>query len=244
MSQVTRTTTTTTTLSVTCGLWSITNHCDGYASSHLCGPDNMGSVCGSATTDEYKRHSEGFCWSHHYAIVATASILVFCYNVCILLLGSHMTAVFTSWGSTNEVCNTPTLWSLPLAGMCTSWWWSVAHTRSALSGCITHCFEWGNFLLLIQLYPSHSILLVGHTASGAQERVILSLSFPYMGMGLLLQVVHHMMTWSTQNLVGVNLLNLVWWLGIRLMNLLTSGWQGISLLSHTFTLVVQVRCPC
>ena len=50
----------------------------------------------------------------------------------------------------------------------------------------------GNFMLLIQLSPSHSIHMVGHTALGASKRVILSLCLPYMvEMVLLLQVLFH-----------------------------------------------------
>ena len=44
--------------------------------------------------------------------------------------------------STVGVCNAATPWSIPLAGTCTSWWWSVAHVRSAVSGCSIHCSEY------------------------------------------------------------------------------------------------------
>ena len=46
-------------------------------------------------------------------------------------------------GSTVRVCNATTLWSIPLADKCTTWWWSVVQASSALSGCSLHCFEWG-----------------------------------------------------------------------------------------------------
>ena len=39
-------------------------------------------------------------------------------------------------------CNTTTLWSLYLAGICaTWWWWSVACTRGALNGGSSHFYE-------------------------------------------------------------------------------------------------------
>ena len=48
-----------------------------------------------------------------------------CYGVCLLLSGSHVAAMFIYRGSTIGFCTTTTLWSLPLAGICASWWWSV-----------------------------------------------------------------------------------------------------------------------
>ena len=64
------------------------------------------------------------------------------YDVCLLLLGSHVAAMFTSGGSTIWFCTATTLWSIPLGGICSSLWFSITHTRSALSGCYFHCFEW------------------------------------------------------------------------------------------------------
>ena len=77
-----------------------------------------------------------------------------CYGVCFLLSGSHLAAMFTSWGSTIGVCDTATVWSILLAGIYASSWWSLAHVRSVPSGCFCHCFELGGFMLLIQLFPS------------------------------------------------------------------------------------------
>ena len=39
---------------------------------------------------------------------------------------------------------------------------------------------WGSFMLLIQLFPSHSICMVGHTHLGVWQRVTQSLYLPYM----------------------------------------------------------------
>ena len=42
-------------------------------------------------------------------------------GVCFLLLGAKLDAVFTYGGSTIRVCTLATLWSLPMAGICTTW---------------------------------------------------------------------------------------------------------------------------
>ena len=83
----------------------------------------------------------------------------------------------------------------------------------------------GSLLLLISLFPSHSSNMVGHTALGAWQRVTWSLCLPYMvGRSLLFQVVLHLVTWLTPNLWwGFNLLILVWWSGVRLINILIPG---------------------
>ena len=44
-------------------------------------------------------------------------------------------------GSSGGFCNTAALPSIPLTGICASWWWAVTHFRSALSGCLSLCFE-------------------------------------------------------------------------------------------------------
>ena len=56
-------------------------------------------------------------------------------GVCFLLLGAKLDAVFIYGGSTVRVCTLGTLWSLPMAGICATWWWSLVHTWFALSGC-------------------------------------------------------------------------------------------------------------
>ena len=48
-------------------------------------------------------------------------------DVCFLLLDAELDAVFTYGGSTIWVCTFATLWSLPMAGICATWWWSLVH---------------------------------------------------------------------------------------------------------------------
>ena len=49
-------------------------------------------------------------------------------GVCFLFLGAELDAIFTYGGSTIRVCTFATLWSLPMAGICATWWWSLVHT--------------------------------------------------------------------------------------------------------------------
>ena len=79
------------------------------------------------------------------------------------------------------------------------------------------CIEWilfsllqleGNSMLLIQLSPSHSIYMLGHTALGDHQWATWCLCLPYMAeRGICFQVVFYPMTQSTVNLWWV--LNLV-----------------------------------
>ena len=94
----------------------------------------------------------------------------------------------------------------------------------------------GAFCYSIQLFPNHPIYLVGHTALGAQWRVTWSLHLPYMtGRSLLFQVWCHQMMLLILNLWwALNLVILVWWLGIRLMCLLAPGLQVRCHLNPTF----------
>ena len=55
-------------------------------------------------------------------------------GVCFLLLGAELDAIFTYEGSAIRVCTFVTLWSLPMAGICATWWWSMVHTWFASSG--------------------------------------------------------------------------------------------------------------
>ena len=102
----------------------------------------------------------------------------------------------------------------------------------------------GNIILLSLLFPSHPIYMVGHTALGAWQRVTQSLCLLYMmGRGHLFQVWFHLMTQSTLSLWwALNLVILMWWLGIRLMSLLAPGLQSGLWLISTFILGSLVRC--
>ena len=83
-----------------------------------------------------------------------------------------------------------------------------------------------------QLSFSHSINIVGHIDMGTHQKVTQSLCFLHMaGMELLFQVWFHPVTHLTPNLwLVLNLVIMVWWLGIRLVNLLTPGHWSIVLL--------------
>ena len=48
--------------------------------------------------------------------------------VSVLLSGARLDAVFPYGGSTVRVCTIATLWSLPMSGICATWWWSLVHT--------------------------------------------------------------------------------------------------------------------
>ena len=92
-----------------------------------------------------------------------------CYNVCFLPSDSNVTAVLTYGALTARVCNATILWSISMVSIYASLWWSLAHTRSVLSGCSFHYFKWGELMPLIQLSPSHSFYMAGHTALGVWQ---------------------------------------------------------------------------
>ena len=91
--------------------------------------------------------------------------------------------------------------------------------------------------------PSLSSNKVEHTALGAWQSDLIPLPFLHGGVGLFSQVVlHPRHSWFWIWWV-LNLVILVWWLGIRLMTLLAPGSCSISLLNHTFFLVSWESCP-
>ena len=75
-------------------------------------------------------------WAHHQF-----PYIDVCYSVHSLLSGSNVTIMFTNVGWTTWVCTPTRLQGIPMVGICASWCWSLAHTRSALRGCSFHCFE-------------------------------------------------------------------------------------------------------
>ena len=156
-----------------------------------------------------------------------------CYSVCFLFSSSHVAAMVTNGGSNIGVCNIRTLCSIPLAGIYASWWWSMAHTRSAQSGCSPSTFwvggaSWYSF----SCSPVIPSILPGiqHWQLG-RESVTQSLCLPKMvGRGLPFPSTKwHSWLWIPRVL---KLVILVWWLSIRLMNLLATGWQSTLLLNH------------
>ena len=62
--------------------------------------------------------------SHHFVSYMFGAY----YGVCFLPLGAELNTIFTYGGSTVRVCTFATLWSLPMAGICATWWWSLVHT--------------------------------------------------------------------------------------------------------------------
>ena len=106
----------------------------------------------------------GFFFRVEPPIICILYMFGVCSGVCFLLLGAELDAVFTYGGSTIMVCTLATLWSLPMAGICATWWWSMVHTWFALSGCSLWYLGVGwRILLLILLCPNQ---LVGYMALG------------------------------------------------------------------------------
>ena len=68
-------------------------------------------------------------------------VFAVCSGVCFLLSGVMLDAIFTYGGSTIGVYTIATLLSLPMADICATWQWPLAHTRYTQSGCSLHCFE-------------------------------------------------------------------------------------------------------
>ena len=86
------------------------------ASSGLC------QLCYGFSTGRFLCQS----WaSHHFVHVGV------CSGVCFLLLDAKLDAIFTYGGSTIRVCTFATLWSLPMASICATWWWSLVHAWHA-----------------------------------------------------------------------------------------------------------------
>ena len=112
-------------------------------------------------------------------------------------------------------------------------------------GFICHCFKWGK-LPIIYLAVPQPIQQYGRPSRfGAQQSHQIHLPSLHGGRDLLLQVVFHLMRQTTLNLWWMlNLVILVWRLGIRFINVLTPGQQSALLLNHTFILVSHIRWLC
>ena len=63
----------------------------------------------------------GFFFRVEHPIICILYMFGVCSGVCFLLLGAELDAIFTYGGSTIRVCILPTLWSLPMAGICATW---------------------------------------------------------------------------------------------------------------------------
>ena len=167
--------------------------------------------CASATTVDPEIHNEGFCFPQLYAVAATTSVpdaflgiwqlclgsslgefsfselnlplipyvvCCACYGVCFLLPCSSLATVLTNcWGLQ---CHMPIEYAhcrhMHLLMMV-----SGPHQECAKFLLLPLLWVGGSLMLLIQLFPSHSICMVGHTALGAAwQRVTWSLHLPYM----------------------------------------------------------------
>ena len=131
-----------------CLLWSIPHHHSGYTFSHLCGPDNNGSTrYGFVTKVDSRLHLKVFCCPHVCAASTSITVpgafsgytsyagplqvsfpfsassvicLVFVMVFTFCFLVPMCCAMVTFGGSVFGICDTTTLQSLPLAGICAS----------------------------------------------------------------------------------------------------------------------------
>ena len=140
------------------------------------------------------------------------------------------------WGlSTIGVCTATTLWSIPMAGICTSLCSFMAHIRS--------CSEWLLHPLFWAVrYPPAIQFNWWDIHLWGLSRVTWSLCHPYIARkGLLFQVFP--MTQLTPNLWwALNLVFPVWWYDIKLINLLVPVQWSILLFISTFILGMWARC--
>ena len=123
--------------------------------------------------------ADGFSLSELSLLLIHVSYVDVFYHLYLLLLGSLVAAMFTNGDSTNGVCNSTTLQCIPLPGKCASWWWSMAHTRSTLSGCSPTVWV-GELCATHSAVPSHFINKAGHTGEGAQQRITQFCHLPFM----------------------------------------------------------------
>ena len=167
-----------------------------------------------------------------------------CSGVCFLFSGTMLDAVFTNGAL--PVGFTPLEpfgaypWQTYVQRGIGHWSTPGMHRVAAPST----AFSRGSLLLLNQLSSSHSNYMVGHTGLETWQRITHSLHFPCLvGRHLLSQVWFHLMTQLALNLWwALNLVILVWWLGIRLMSLLITDLLSGLLLIPIFILGSQVRC--
>ena len=159
-----------------------------------------------------------------------------CYGVCFLLSDSCVADIATNGCSAFEFALLNHL-EYMLAGICASWCWFVAHSGGVLSSC-SWLLSVGspnpNVTETAVLQPFNQYCTI-YSFRNLPERHLI-LHFPWMvRRNLLFQVWYHLMTGLTLNLWWAsNPVILVWWIGIRLMNLLKHGWHNVLLLNHKF----------
>ena len=103
------------------------------ASSGLC------QLCHCTSTGKFLFQS----WaSHHWGLLLIPMCMCWCLFWCMpSAFRCHAGWCIHLSGSTIGVLTIAAFWSLPIVGICTTWWWSLAHTMNALSGCSLYCFE-------------------------------------------------------------------------------------------------------
>ena len=123
------------------------------ASSSLC------QLCHGFSTGRFLFQS----WASHSFVYYMFRV---CSGVCFLLSGAMLDVIFTPGDSTIGVCTIATPWSLPMAGICATWWWSSGLTRYAQSGCSLHYIESGEPCVTESAVPKPSHLYVGAYSFG------------------------------------------------------------------------------
>ena len=146
------------------GIWNW--HCCSKNMSVIDAYASIFQLCHGSSEGEFLFQS----WPSHWFLMSCVYV---CYGVCFLLSGSDQAAMFTSGGSTIGICNTTTLWSIPLASISASKWWSMANAKNVLSGCFSHCFKYRK---LFATYPA--VLQPLHQYCGAYRFGSLAESHP------------------------------------------------------------------
>ena len=163
-------------------------------------------------------------------------VSVYC-GVCFLLSASNVTNIYTSWGSTTGVCITTSLWCIPMVGICIHLVLIHGPSQEHAKNLLNQCFEYGmiNYNPTQQLPSAIQSLWWGIQLLVLVESPNPSAFHSWCG-GSFSGLVQPNDMIDSESMMWLNLVILVWWLDIRLMNLLTPCWQNVLLLNHTFTL--------
>ena len=173
-------------------------------------------------------------WVFHYSYYVGV-----CCGIFFLLAHTVVADISTSGGSVIGASIATTPWCISLAGIC-AFCWFVVHARDALCSC-SPTSNRGCLMLLKQQSSNYSINMVEHTALWALQSPDPNLSL-HGREGSFLQVWYHPMTlWTLNMWWKLNVVILVWWLGIRVINLLTLGDSNMWKLNQTFYSGLQVR---
>ena len=130
-------------------------------------------------------------------IICLVSVLVF-----VFYFSCHAGCCFHPWELNHWGLHHATLWSLPMAGICATWWWSwpTPGMHRVVAAPSTTLSREGTFATQSPV-PQVSYLYGGAYSFGAWFRVTWSFYLHWMvGRRLLFQVWLHLMTQSTLNL--------------------------------------------